>query len=253
MSSPPVFVEPRVPAETDTETGLPIGPLLAKSEPALLPDRQVIEGRYCRLEPLDPGRHSEDLFIASTPDDAKKRFLYLPDLVPDSVEQMRQWTEHAASLEDPRFYAVIDRATDRVAGRQSFLNISPQQQSIEIGHIYWGPAIAGTRVSTEANYLFAKMAFESWGYRRFEWKCNALNQPSRQAALRLGFSYEGHFRRAAIVHGRSRDTSWFSMIDEDWAVLKPAYEQWLDPQNFAENGQQMSRLSELSAAALGQR
>lgn len=250
MSNPAAWSEPLIPAESCPETGLPIGPLLAKPEPALLPDRQIIEGRYCRLEPLDAEAHSEELFLASTPNDAKQRFLYLPDTVPQTPAQMRQWTEHAAGLDDPRFYAVIDRATDRVAGRQSFLNISPQQQSIEIGNIYWGPDIAGSRVSTEANYLFAKVAFESWGYRRFEWKCNALNQPSRQAALRFGFSYEGHFRRAVIVHGRSRDTSWFSIIDEDWALLKPAYKKWLNPQNFDENGQQKSRLSELSSQAL---
>ncbi len=243
------FVEPRIPVEADPVTGLPIGPLVSKPEPALLPNREVIEGSYCRLEPL-ARVHTNDLFIASTPADAVRRFLYLPDKAPQSIEQMQEWVDHVSALEDPRFYAVIDLATGRVAGRQSFLNISPGQRSIEIGHIYWGPAIAGSRVSTEANYLFAEMAFDHWGYRRFEWKCNALNQPSRQAASRLGFSYEGHFRRAGVVHGRNRDTSWFSMIDDDWVVLKPVYKQWLSPQNFDADGQQKSRLSELTATAL---
>ena len=126
-------------------------------------------------------------------------------------------------------------------------------QSIEIGDIYWGPAMSRTALSTEANFLFAKYAFDELGYRRYEWKCNALNAPSRQAAERFGFTFEGHFRRATIVRGRSRDTTWYAMISEEWPALKAAYEQWLAPQNFDTNGQQKTALSALTAKALGRK
>jgi len=128
------------------------------------------------------------------------------------------------------------------------MSIKPQHQSIEIGHIFWGGTIAGSRITTEANYLFASYAFEQLGYRRYEWKCDALNQPSRRAALRFGFRFEGHFRRAAIVNGHSRDTTWYSIIDSDWIALKPVLERWLDPSNFNTDGEQKSKLSELTAA-----
>ena len=130
------------------------------------------------------------------------------------------------------------------------MRITPAQRCIEIGNIYWGPRIAGTRIATEALYLFAAHVFETLGYRRFEWKCDALNAPSRRAAGRFGFTWEGHFRRAVIVRGRSRDTSWYSMIDEEWPALKAAYERWLAPGNFDGAGRQRSRLSELTAEVL---
>jgi len=240
----------QIPHEADLESGLPIGPLVAESEPARPPQRRVFEGRFCRLEPLDPTRHSEELFAASTPADAAARFLYLPDLPPTSVEEMSEWAATMAAKDDPLFFAVIDKRTGRTEGRQTLMRISPGDRSIEIGNIYWGPAIAGSAVATEANFLFAKYAFEELGYRRYEWKCNALNAPSRLAALRFGFQYEGHFRRATIVRGRSRDTSWYSMISEEWPALNDAYERWLAPENFDEQGVQRSRLSELTAAAL---
>ncbi|NKC17071.1 MAG: GNAT family N-acetyltransferase [Gammaproteobacteria bacterium] len=224
---------------------------MRNAEPAQRPQRTVLDGRYCRLEPLDVKRHSEALFHASTPADAAGRFLYLGEPAPSSKQELTGWVARAAQSEDPLFFAVIDKRSGQVEGRQSFLRITPAQQCIEIGNIYWGPAIAGTQVATEANFLFAQYVFDALGYRRFEWKCNALNAPSRRAALRFGFKYEGHFRRAVIVRGRSRDTSWFSIIDEEWPALKTAYGQWLDPQNFDENGHQKTRLSELTVALNG--
>jgi RimJ/RimL family protein N-acetyltransferase len=244
------LLEEQIPQEPDTETGLPIGPKMANTQPAKMPARVVLQGRYCRLEPFDAERHSSDLYQASIPADARQRFQYLMERPPAYAEDMRTWITQVTDSTDPLFFAVINEQTGRVEGRQSLLRITPAQQSIEIGNIYWGPAIAGTQVATEANFLFAQYVFEALGYRRYEWKCNALNQPSRRAALRFGFTYEGHFRRAVIVHGRSRDTSWFSMIDEDWPVLKEAYEQWLAPDNFDENGVQKTRLSELTRFAL---
>lgn len=245
------LLEEQIPQEPDPGTGLPIGPEMANTQPAGTPERVVLQGRYCRLEPFDAERHSRDLYQASTPADANQRFQYLMERPPGNAEDLNTWITQVKDSTDPLFFAVISEQTGRVEGRQSFLRITPAQQSIEIGNIYWGPAIAGTQVATEANFLFAQYVFETLGYRRYEWKCNALNQPSRRAALRFGFTYEGHFRRAVIVHGRSRDTSWYSMIDEDWPVLKEAYEQWLAPDNFDENGRQRTRLSELTEFAPG--
>ena len=240
----------QIPRELDSETGLPIGPRLAEPGPAKAPERVVLEGRYARLEPLDPVRHRDDLYAASTPPDAAARFRYLFEPPPESPEAFERWLAAAAASPDPLCFAVIDRATDRVEGRQTLMRITPAHRCIEIGNIYWGPAIAGTRVATEAMYLFAAHVLETLGYRRYEWKCDALNTPSRRAALRFGFTWEGHFRRAVIVRGRTRDTAWYAMIDEEWPALKAAYERWLAPDNFDAQGRQKTRLSELTAAAL---
>jgi len=241
------LLEDQILCEPDPETGLPIGPKVTGNAANLAPERIVLQGQYCRLEPIDVDKHSRDLFEASAPNDAQNRFQYLPEPPPASLEAMRGWAIAAARSTDPLFFAVIDSETGRVEGRQSLLNIAPAHKSIEIGHIYWGPDIAGTRIATEANYLFAKYVFETLRYNRYEWKCNALNMPSRKAALRFGFTYEGHFRRALIVRGRIRDTSWFSIISDEWPRVKAAYEQWLDASNFDENGLQKNRLSDMTA------
>ena len=243
--------EDQIPRETDTGTGLPIGPRLADPGPARPPERIVLEGRYVRLEPLDPDRHGDSLHAAASPPDRAARFRYMPELPPDARESFDPWLAKSAQSPDPLFFAVIDRTTGRAEGWQTFLRITPVHRCIEIGNIYWGPRIAGTRLATEAMYLFAVYALETLGYRRYEWKCDALNAPSRRAALRFGLTYEGHFRRAVIIRGRNRDTSWFSIIDEEWPALKAAYERWLAPENFDAGGRQKTRLSELTAAALG--
>ena len=240
----------QVPRELDPATELPIGPRLADPGPASAPGRTVLEGRYARLEPLDAARHGDELHAASTPPDAAIRFRYLFEPPPDTRAAFDVWLAAAAASADPLHFAVIDRATGRVEGRQTLMRITPAHRCIEIGNIYWGPRIAGTRVATEAMYLFAVHVLESLGYRRYEWKCDALNAPSRRAARRFGFTWEGHFRRAVIVRGRTRDTAWYAMIDEEWPALKAAYERWLAPENFDEHGRQRTRLSDLTAAAL---
>ena len=240
----------QIPCEADSETGLPVGPLLANPAPAKWPERIALDGRYCRLEPIDPVRHRRQLFEASTPADAARRFRYLFDPVVTSLEEMDSWLEKAAMSEDPFVFAVVDKRTGRVEGRQNFMRITPAHRSIEIGNIYFGPAISRTPVATEANFLFAKYAFEELGYRRYEWKCDALNVPSRRAALRFGFTFEGHFRRAIINKGRTRDTAWYAMIGEEWPALRAAYERWLDPENFDGHGQQRSSLGDLTSEAL---
>ena len=240
----------QIPSEIDPESGLPIGPLIGNAGPARLPERVVLEGRYCRLEPLDPVRHRNDLYAASTPPDAAVRFRYMPDPPPTSLDTFETWLSAAAASDDPLVFAVIDQRTGRAEGRQTLMRITPVHRCIELGNIYWGPAIARTPVATEASYLFACYVFETLGYRRYEWKCDALNAPSRRAALRFGFTYEGHFRRAVIIRRRSRDTAWFAMIDQEWPALRQAYERWLSPDNFDPEGGQKVRLGELTAAAL---
>ena len=240
----------QIPREIDSGTGLPVGPRLADPGRARPPERIVLEGRYTRLEPLDPARHGDDLHAASTPSDRAARFRYMPELPPDARESFDTWLSGVSASLDPLFFAVVDRATGRVEGWQTLMRITPVHRCIEIGNIYWGPRMAGTRVATEALYLFAAHVLEDLGYRRYEWKCDALNAPSRRAALRFGFTYEGHFRRAVIIRGRNRDTAWFSIIDEEWPALKAVYEQWLTPENFDGEGRQKSRLSELTAVAL---
>ncbi|MEM7249966.1 MAG: GNAT family protein [Pseudomonadota bacterium] len=239
--------EDQIPQEINPETGLPIGPTV-DARPAAAPERVVLDGRYCRLEPLDWAQHGQELFAASSPTDAAQRFQYLPEEPPRNESELANWVTQVSQSSDPLYFAVIDKRTGRVEGRQTLMRIQPDQRCIEIGNIYWGPAISRSPVTTEANFLFARYIFDELGYRRYEWKCNALNAPSRRAALRFGFRYEGLFRRAVIVRGRTRDTTWYSVIEEEWPGLKAAYEQWLAPDNFDTNGQQKTRLTDLTRA-----
>ena len=217
---------------------------LAGWRPRPRPARDPLQGRYCRLEPLDPERHADDLFTASMAAGAEERFRYLFES-PQDRAGFGEWVDERSRSDDPLFYAVVDLATGRAEGRQALMRITPEHGVIEIGSILWGPAIARTRVATEALYLFARHALETLGYRRFEWKCNARNEPSRRAAARFGFTYEGTFRQHMVVKGENRDTAWFAITDSDWAVLRPAYDRWLHPDNFDGDGRQRTRLADL--------
>ena len=241
----------QIPQEIDTGTGLPIGPRLANTGPARRPERVVLDGRFCRLEPIDAARHGQQLYEASTPPDAARRFRYLFEEPHATRADFDAWLAKAVVSTDPLVFAVIDKRSGRCEGRQTLMRITPEHRCIETGSIYWGPAISQSPVTTEANFLFAKYVFDDLGYRRFEWKCDALNAPSRRAALRFGFTYEGHFRRAVIVKGRTRDTTWFAMVDDDWPALKAAYETWLGASNFDAEGRQKTSLGDLTADALG--
>jgi RimJ/RimL family protein N-acetyltransferase len=212
------------------------------------PARTVLAGQWCRLEPLDPERHVDSLFEASMAPGAEERFRWLFE-VPRSRPSFGDWVLQASAGEDPLFFAVVDAATGRAEGRQALMRITPEHGVIEIGHILWGPSMARTRVATEALFLAARHVFDDLGYRRFEWKCNSRNEPSRRAALRFGFQFEGIFRQHMVHKGENRDTAWFAMTDGDWQQLKPGYERWLAPQNFDPNGQQRLSL----AVALSQR
>lgn len=206
------------------------------------PDRVPIDGRYTLLEPLDPSRHGDALFASAQAEGADDRFRYLFEEAPDDRAAFNAWIEKASAGADPFFYAVIDKRTGRAEGRQSLMRIDPAFGVIEIGNILWGPTIARSRIATEALYLFTRHVFDL-GYRRFEWKCNNLNEPSKRAAARFGFAFEGIFRQHMVVKGKNRDTAWFAMIDKDWPRLKAGYEAWLKPENFDANGQQRSKLT----------
>lgn len=218
--------------------------LLPDWRPRPRPERVVLEGRYCRLEPLDPARHADALFAASTAPGAEDRFRYLWEPVPDRA-LFDVWIRGAAVSGDLLFHAVVDRTTGRCEGRQAFLRVMPEHGTIEIGAILWGPAIARTRVATEAFALYARHVFDALGYRRFEWKCDARNEPSRRAARRFGFEYEGVFRQHMVVKGRNRDTAWFGMTDSDWPRVSRALDLWLDPANFDADGRQKAELGSL--------
>jgi RimJ/RimL family protein N-acetyltransferase len=157
--------------------------------------------------------------------------------------------ETAATGEDPLFYAVVDRVTGCAEGRQALMRITPEHGVIEVGSILWGPRIARTRIATEALYLFARYVFGDLGYRRFEWKCDALNEPSRRAALRFGFSFEGVFHQHMVVKGRNRDTAWYAILDADWPRIEAGMERWLAAENFSADGRQRQRLQDMLAAA----
>jgi RimJ/RimL family protein N-acetyltransferase len=210
------------------------------------PDALTLEGRWCRLERLDPARHGDSLYEASVAPGADERFKYLFEPVPADRAGFDVWLGRALG-EDPRFYAVVDAATGRAEGRQALMRITPEHGVIEIGSILWGPKVARTRLATEALYLFARYSFDDLGYRRFEWKCNAENAPSRRAAERFGFSFEGIFRKHMVVKGKNRDTAWYGMTDDDWPRIKAGMERWLDPSNFDADGWQKMSLKDASA------
>ncbi|MEO8883972.1 MAG: GNAT family protein [Devosia sp.] len=210
--------------------------------PAKPPTRLVLDGRYTRLEPL-AAQHAGDLFAAASVPDAARRFAYLPVDPPASTEALLAWIAAQQGLADPVLFAVVDKATGRAGGWQQLMRIVPEHGVIEVGYVYWGPAIARTRLATEALYLHARHIFEDLGYRRFEWKTNNRNEASKRAAERFGFTFEGIFRQHMIVKGESRDTAWFSMLDTEWPRRKAGFEAWLDPENFDDEGKQREKLT----------
>lgn len=218
--------------------------------PRARPARVAMEGRYVLLEPLDPQRHGDGLYAASTTADADDRFRWLYETPPESREAFQQWLERTAVSEDPLHFAVIDKASGRVAGRQSLMRIEPGHGVIEIGNILWNEPVARRPAATEALYLFARHAFDTLGYRRFEWKCNDRNEPSKRAALRFGFTFEGVFRQHMVVKGLNRDTAWFAIVDKDWPAIRAAFEAWLAPENFDAEGKQKRRLEDIRAEGM---
>jgi RimJ/RimL family protein N-acetyltransferase len=216
--------------------------------PAQVPARTAIDGALVRLEILDPERHAASLFTASHVPGAEGLWEHLPYGPFAGQAEFTAWLEQRAASADPLFYAVVDWESMRALGMASYMRIKPDNGVIEIGHIWFAPELQRTRKATEAIFLLARTAFDDLGYRRLEWKCDSLNLPSRRAAERFGFTYEGIFRQHMIVKGRNRDTAWFSMTDGEWPVRRAAFEAWLAPENFDSAGQQRHSLADLRAS-----
>ena len=211
-------------------------------EPPSRPERCLHNGRSVRLEPLDPARHGDDLFAAGSGPDAERLWRYLPERPFLDRPSFDGWLTKAATSKDPLFFAAVDPATGRAEGRLALMRIDPTNGVNEIGHILFGPRLARTRAATKAVFLLTRHIFDDLGYRRFEWKCDDRNEPSKRAALRFGFTPEGVFRQHMVVKGESRDTAWFSMLDREWPARKRTFERWLDPDNFDEAGRQRTPL-----------
>jgi RimJ/RimL family protein N-acetyltransferase len=223
--------------------GQPIGFPLPGWSARPRPPRTPMEGRLCRLEPIDVERHAADLHAANREDKTGRNWTYLAYGPYERLEDYREWMRATCLGEDPLFHAVIDLKTGRAMGVASYLRIDPAPGVIEVGHINYAPPLQRTAAATEAAFLMMRRVFDELGYRRYEWKCDALNAPSRAAALRLGFRFEGIFRQATVYKSRNRDTAWYAIIDRDWPELKARYERWLDPANFDAAGRQRRSLS----------
>ncbi|WP_422366593.1 GNAT family N-acetyltransferase [Pelagibius sp.] len=226
-------------------TDAPLGDPLPGWMPPPAPPRSAMAGRLCRVEPLSPETHAADLFAAYGADRENRIWTYLPYGPFDDPAAFRKWMEATCLSDDPLFHAIVDQAAGKALGVASYLRIAPAAGSIEVGHINYSPALQGTAIATEAMYLMMARVFDELGYRRYEWKCNALNAGSCRAAERLGFTFEGVFRQAAVIKGRNRDTAWYSLLDREWPQAKAAFEAWLAPANFDGDGRQKRGLKEI--------
>jgi RimJ/RimL family protein N-acetyltransferase len=227
----------------------PIGFPVPNWTAATWPPREALDGVYCRVEPLSADRHALPLFEANRKDAEGRNWTYLPYGPFPALEDYRVWVEQSARDQETLFYAIVDKTVGHATGVASYLRLNPPHGSIEVGHLNFSPLLQGKRAATEAMILMMANAF-ALGYRRYEWKCDSLNAPSRRAAQRLGFSFEGVFRQDRVVKGRNRDTAWYSIIDQEWPALKEVFARWLDPKNFEENGRQKTSLSKLTAPLL---
>lgn len=231
------------------QLGQPIGFSVSDWKPAARPAHKLLTGRFCSLEPLDAARHAADLYAANALDTEGRNWTYLPYGPFDSLSSYCSWLDQFSATSDPLFFAIVSHATGKAVGVASFMRIDPANGSIEVGHLNFSPLMQRTPIATDAMHLMMKEAF-ALGYRRYEWKCNALNMPSRSAAQRLGFSFEGIFRQAAVTKGHNRDTAWYAAIDLEWPTLNDAFQTWLSPENFDDAGEQRVALSRLTESIL---
>lgn len=232
---------------TQNSLGQTIGFAVANWQACAWPPRTPIEGRSCRIEAYNPDLHNQDLFNAFVKDDSHHNWTYLPYGPFDSFADFDAWARETCQNDDPLFHSIIDLNTNQAIGLTSYLRITPDVGVIEVGHIHFSPLLQRRTLATEAMFLMMKRVFDELGYRRYEWKCDDLNSPSCNAARRLGFSDEGIFRQASMYKGRNRDTAWFAITDQDWPIIKTAFEQWLATNNFDAQGNQKQSLSTFMA------
>ena len=234
-------------SDPDPELGAPVDWC-----PASRPQRTDLRGSYVALRPIQPEADAEALYAVSHPPSGDARiWTYLPDGPYEGVRAMHDHLVLASALQDPLFFTIALLPDERPAGVASYLRITPEHGVIEIGHIWFGVTLHRTTAASEAIFLLARPAFDELGDRRLEWKCNALNAPSRRAAERFGFTFEGVFRQHMVVKGRNRDTAWYAMLDRDWPTIRTGFECWLAPGNFDPSGRQRRSLGELMSAARG--
>lgn len=227
------------------EYGQMIGEAVVGHTTGKLPAIDFLEGRYARIEALSVEKHAEDLLAVYGPDTPREMWTYLFQEPVADMEELISLLNQMLARKDCFFYAILDRETGKALGTFSLMRIDQNNRIVEVGTVIFSPELKGTRIGTEAQYLLARYVFEELNYRRYEWKCDALNLPSRRAAERLGFVYEGTFRQAVVYKGRTRDTDWLSMIDKDWPQVKARLEAWLAPKNFDKNGRQCKSLKEI--------
>ena len=227
---------------THARAGLPIGSEV-DSSPAKRPVRLTLRGRLAMVVPLDPAAHEQTLYEGTHGPDREKLWLYMGAGPFADRASFRAYLDKLAASDDPLSFTIIGNASGRATGHASYMRMAPEHRVIEVGNIFYTTSLSRSAAATEAMYLMARHIFEDLNYRRYEWKCNALNAPSRRAALRLGFSFEGIFRQHMIQKGRNRDTAWFAMLDHEWPARKARFEAWLRPENFDESGRQRTPLS----------
>lgn len=230
--------------------GQPIGPSLDAWTARPRPPRSTMSGRYCRLEPVDVERHAGDLFEAYREAPDARDWTYLTHERPQTIAAFREYLAKLAASEDPLHFTIVDTNAGKAVGTASFMRIEPSHGVIEVGSINFAQRMKQTRLATESIYLMMRRAFDELGYRRYEWKCDSLNAPSRAAALRYGFTFEGLFRKAIVYKGRSRDTAWYSIVDEEWPRVRAAFEAWLAPENFDASGRQKRSLAAIREALI---
>jgi len=222
--------------------GQPIGSKLENWQSCSHPSRTVMQGHYCELQPLDPQVHAEELFGAFAEDSEGRNWTYLLSEPFTKLEDFKQWLVNSCSSQDPLFYVVIDKTNSKAVGMAALMRIVPETGVIEVGNIHFSTSMQKTAMATEAMFLLMQRVFDQLGYRRYEWKCDNCNGPSKKAAARLGFSFEGVFRQALIYKQRNRDTAWFSILDTEWPRQKVAFVRWLSPDNFDAQGIQKHSL-----------
>lgn len=220
----------------------PIGDEVESFKEPNMPNVELLEGKYSKLEHLNES-HIDQLFLLLCSSENDANWTYLPHEPIHDKASFTQLIEERIISKDPYFFAIVDKETHQALGIMSLLRINPKASTIEVGHIHYSSLLKRTRIATEVQYLLARYVFETLKYRRYEWKCDSLNAPSKHAAERLGFKYEGTFRQALVYKGRSRDTDWFSIIDKEWPSIKNHYEEWLDESNFNHDGTQINKLS----------
>jgi RimJ/RimL family protein N-acetyltransferase len=204
-----------------------------------------MQGRYCRLEPVNVQRHEAQLYAAYLEAPDARDWTYLFSERPANAADFRAYLAKLQGSQDPLHFTIVDTEAGRCVGTAALMRIEPAHGVIEVGSITFAPRLKKTRAATESMYLMMRRAFDELGYRRYEWKCDSLNAPSRAAATRYGFTFEGIFRKAIVYKGRSRDTAWFSITADEWPRVRAAFEAWLDPVNFDNDGNQKRRLADL--------